>query len=257
MIPQIRSTTDYSKFHKKRNRLVKPANLRKVRKQIEELDLTRYFPIVIGAKGEIKDGQHRYEACKELGLPIWYVTLSSEDEPKTKAEHYKMMTSLNNTGSKNSTSDFIEIAIKNNITEAKKAMKIAKSFREEEEFLIPIATVFKMLHKFDAKETKELNGSLKNGTYKVNERNVPKIRAILSLRDRFEGSDTTVNSANLLSVLTFYHTHEKERYRLLKSDIENMGIRLAPETVGKRSNFESLKDYLDRKISIYKRKMSK
>lgn len=66
-------TTDYSIFRKmKENRPLKPENLKKIRESIKEFGWLRQ-PILVNEKMEVIDGQHRLEACKELGLPVEYI----------------------------------------------------------------------------------------------------------------------------------------------------------------------------------------
>lgn len=53
------------------NRNVVKSKVGKLIKSIKQLDLTMYNPILVTKTGKIVDGQHRFEACKELGLPIY------------------------------------------------------------------------------------------------------------------------------------------------------------------------------------------
>lgn len=67
---------DYDKFQLSEfNR--NPGHYKKVKESIEANDYTRYQPILVSKKMEIVDGQNRFLACKELGLPIHFIV--SED----------------------------------------------------------------------------------------------------------------------------------------------------------------------------------
>ena len=57
------------------NRDVDPIRLDSIIKSIQTLDLTRVKPIIVGPDSEIVDGQGRFQACKALGLPIYYTCL--------------------------------------------------------------------------------------------------------------------------------------------------------------------------------------
>ena len=77
---KIYSTTCYSRFSfLDNNRIVKRSHVDKLKKSIKEIDLTKCNPIKVDVNLRIIDGQHRYQACMELGLPIYYVVLNGVD----------------------------------------------------------------------------------------------------------------------------------------------------------------------------------
>lgn len=64
--------TDYSKFvlnEFNRN----PSHYKKVLESIKENDYTQFQPILVDKVMNIVDGQNRFLACKELGLPIYFI----------------------------------------------------------------------------------------------------------------------------------------------------------------------------------------
>jgi hypothetical protein len=64
--------TDYSKF--KLNEFNRePGHYKKVRDSIRENDYTMYQPILVDKHMNIVDGQNRFLACKELGLPVYFI----------------------------------------------------------------------------------------------------------------------------------------------------------------------------------------
>lgn len=70
---QVYFTTDYDKFIRLLgNRELKRAKISKLKKNILKYGWLRN-PILVNEKFEIIDGQHRYEALKELGYPIEYI----------------------------------------------------------------------------------------------------------------------------------------------------------------------------------------
>lgn len=72
IIGQIFVTTDYSKFKKlESNRAVLTQRKNKLIESFSEHEIMN--PIVINRNFEIIDGQGRYEAKKELALPIYYI----------------------------------------------------------------------------------------------------------------------------------------------------------------------------------------
>lgn len=65
-------TTAYSKFkHLNGNRNIIKPHLKRLKASMEKNYL--FSPILVNEKHEIIDGQHRFEICKELGLPIYYI----------------------------------------------------------------------------------------------------------------------------------------------------------------------------------------
>lgn len=70
----MESTTDYSIFKiNPSNRDIDPLNLKKVIASIETRNLLPFRPITVNSKMEVIDGQHRLEAAKTLGVPIYYI----------------------------------------------------------------------------------------------------------------------------------------------------------------------------------------
>lgn len=73
-------TKDYSLFSfLDNNRSVKRSHVEGLKKKIKEIDMTMCNPITVDADMRIIDGQHRFYACKELGLPIYYVVKNDVD----------------------------------------------------------------------------------------------------------------------------------------------------------------------------------
>lgn len=68
---RILVSKNYSKFKNiKGNRVLRQTNLEQIKESMKEKQLL--IPILVNEKMEIIDGQHRFEACKELKLPIYY-----------------------------------------------------------------------------------------------------------------------------------------------------------------------------------------
>lgn len=73
-VNRIYQTYDYKKFsYVKNNRELNYKHVEKIKKSIVTNDKTRVNPIIIDFKFKIIDGQHRFEACKELNKPIYYI----------------------------------------------------------------------------------------------------------------------------------------------------------------------------------------
>ena len=77
---KIHLTKDYSRFKfLDYNRIVKRSHVEDFRKMIKKTDMAMCYPIMVDSDLRIIDGQHRFHACKELGLPIYYVVKNDVD----------------------------------------------------------------------------------------------------------------------------------------------------------------------------------
>ena len=77
----MEKTKDYNIFKKMSgNRALDPCNLKKVINSIRLSNLLEHRPILVNAKMEVIDGQHRLEAAKVLGLEIYY-TVKNDASP--------------------------------------------------------------------------------------------------------------------------------------------------------------------------------
>jgi hypothetical protein len=72
---QVQSTTDYFLFKSiDGNRNLNPLHLNRLKKSMEKNYLIS--PIMVNENFKIIDGQHRFECCKELGLPVYYISIN-------------------------------------------------------------------------------------------------------------------------------------------------------------------------------------
>lgn len=75
---KVNKTTDYKKFKKIRgNRAFSKSHLKNLIASIAENNLLEYTPIIVNKQWEVIDGQHRLEAAKKLGIPVYYIQVSS------------------------------------------------------------------------------------------------------------------------------------------------------------------------------------
>ena len=74
-VTEIRKTNNYEMFKNMiGNRKVKDKNYRKLLRSMSEKQLI--IPILVNEKLEIIDGQHRFNACKTLNLPVYYYMIA-------------------------------------------------------------------------------------------------------------------------------------------------------------------------------------
>jgi hypothetical protein len=80
-INDVFETTEYSAFKTlDGNRNLNPANLARLKKSMQEELLQ--VPIIVNEKMEIIDGQHRFESCKDLGLPLCFIIVKGYELPQ-------------------------------------------------------------------------------------------------------------------------------------------------------------------------------
>lgn len=77
MKKQISTSSDYDKFKfLPHNRSVAKGAVKKIADSINEIGYITSFPILVNKEFFIIDGQHRFEACKLLKIPVHYMVAS-------------------------------------------------------------------------------------------------------------------------------------------------------------------------------------
>lgn len=56
-----------------KNRTLNKPNLSRIKTSIQNNNFIDLCPIIVTSDGKIIDGQHRYEVCKEMNLPVYFV----------------------------------------------------------------------------------------------------------------------------------------------------------------------------------------
>lgn len=71
----VQQTQEYDKFSLlSANRDISKGHVQSLKASIEKLgNITEKVPIIVNQNLEIIDGQHRFQALKELGLPVFYI----------------------------------------------------------------------------------------------------------------------------------------------------------------------------------------
>lgn len=78
--PNISVTKDYKLFKRNKfNRPVRESIVRALMRSFTSVDWGSASPIIVDKKLQIMDGQHRFEARRQLGLPIYYIVKEEYD----------------------------------------------------------------------------------------------------------------------------------------------------------------------------------
>ncbi len=140
----IYETEDYSFFEldPKNNRSVKKgSHYKKLKKSIEELGIIN--PVLVlpkkikgQNKGVIVSGQHRYEACKDLGIPVKFIIVDKNNYSTI------MQFILDNTTLPNVAGEFIEIGASRGYKVCKLILQLMKDYGEYfNGITVPLETV--------------------------------------------------------------------------------------------------------------------
>jgi hypothetical protein len=153
-LPTIKETSKYDMFQTvKGNRAVMPAHVKNLMEAISQTNLLAYNPIIINSELEVIDGQHRLEAAKRLGVPIYYVVT----EEKVGATEVHLLNSRNRSWT---SQDFLETYI----AHGKQDYVVIRDFMEDYGFSLSLSVM--MLSGFKRQERGERNDFLV-GKFKV------------------------------------------------------------------------------------------
>lgn len=145
-------TKDYSKFkHIDGNRNVVKPHLKRLKASMEKNYL--FSPILINEKHQIIDGQHRFEVCKELGLPVYYIIKKGYGLNEVQV----LNSNLKNWSSDDYMNGYIELGLED--------YNLYKLFRQE--FGFDHNSCLFMLTGKLATSNGGLNQDFKNGDFKV------------------------------------------------------------------------------------------
>lgn len=94
--PQIQQTLDYSIFnHINYNRDKNKRHIENIKKVLSQSNLLHLHPVLVNLKMEIIDGQHRFEAARELNLPVFYIQSDLSYDHILSANLFQKKLSLN------------------------------------------------------------------------------------------------------------------------------------------------------------------
>jgi len=140
------------------NRPINNRNVQNIQKSMSMYNLLKYRPILILENGTIVDGEHRYKAAKDLGLPLYVMFISKKDAEST------IMINLNTNQTNWGLPQFANYWAKQ--TDKKLAQRIYSRFLEYKENNLVSNGVLIALFNGEhsrAKQTKNGNEEFKNG----------------------------------------------------------------------------------------------
>jgi len=211
---EIRNTTNYNKFNLlKFNRPIIPTKVEQMIKAYRDgMNLFSAFPIVVDQNMAIFDGQHRFEACKELNIPVYYVVIKTEST-------IEQISTINANQTKWDLSNFCHAFIQ----QGNKNYQLVRDFHEKANGL-SVSVCCEILKQKQPHMTKEFNtGAFKVADYK-------KAEDILYWINEFRKIDNTkYKQRNFIRVLIcfqkipgFSFRHLLDKVKMLDGRIKAM-----------------------------------
>jgi hypothetical protein len=129
-------TNDYSIFKPAKNRSVDARKVAKKKESIAQINLQQ--PIIVNKRMQVVDGQHRFQALKELGMPINYIVSHNWRTDEDTA-------TMNNTQDSWNTINWVEFRISQGNQIAREAMELARNYEMLTEGKMTINTALEMM----------------------------------------------------------------------------------------------------------------
>lgn len=234
------------------NRTPKTPHTQKLIASIKNIDLLGANPIIV-ANDLIIDGQHRFDACVALGIPVPYI----EVKEMTADEIITAMHTLNSNAKNWGLGDYLNLYVK----QGKENYILLNQFMEDYGVSISIAIyMLQNFNEFAYKNASETSG-FKDGFFipENYERAVDKATALSNVRDmigsEFKKYLKYIRSASFIKAFLKIATQQEDNF-----DANHMKISLRADLKSKNPLFrkyESVEEYYDILVRIYNSKNPK
>lgn len=200
----VKKTTNYDKFkYLLGNRDINQSHVRNLVKSISKNNLLEYNPILVDYSGFVIDGQHRLEAAKKLGVPVFYNQTDADIDTVI----------LINNNSKNwSIEDFVNSYIEFGHTD----YVALKEFKKKWGIPYTVSAAALSSQISDKKTvigyTGEYSRKIKDGEFKVNPNN--KADKIMQWVDSFTDYADTVIRRNRAFISAVAHVYAQKKVTL-------------------------------------------
>lgn len=227
LVNQIFKTDDYSVFNTlKGNRDLNRAHIEKLKQSIAGVYLVS--PILINDRYEIIDGQHRFEAIKELGLPIYFFMVSGYGLDEVQI----LNTNASNWNSKDYLKAFCDLGYPD-------YLKMKEFLGEFPDFSVPVADLLlsglhsgsmakkhstkSMIEKGIGKSGYAIN-KFSNGGFKVQDYELARKNAnqLLDFKPYYEGFKRGIFIKSILPIFKLDYYNHKKMIKKLSSNPRSM-----------------------------------
>lgn len=212
VVSLIYKSTDYDMFKFiKGNRKLNDINIRKLIKSMEEEQLL--IPICVNDKYEIIDGQHRFVACKHLGLPIFYYIIENYNTMQMKRANLVSATWTK--------SDFLNLYVSEELDDYLFSKELLDKHK------ITVCDFIKIVAKITNRTIKEVSDEFENGFFELTESTREKASSFLTALEDFSFFKKEYKKSKFVGAFMdlyfhngYSHKHMKNRLASRKSALE-------------------------------------
>jgi hypothetical protein len=226
---KIQYTKEYGLFHfLKGNRDLNEAKIEKIIKSVKSgLNFFKYCPILINEDRYIIDGQHRFWACKKLGLPVYFVVVPQFS--------LRQIAEINNNTSKWKIKDFMNCYIDANVN--RDQYKILERISSEHKLNISLCINLLMYGKVGGGG---MSDAFRNGEFKVNFMDFTE--RLISQARQFEQFEADWKSRSFLQAIEKLQSSDKYDQDAVIKKLTKHSLVIAPQSSSKEylSHIESL-----------------
>lgn len=208
-VARILSSKNYEKFKNiKGNRVIRHNNFEQIKESMKQKVLL--IPILVNEKMEIIDGQHRFEACKELGLPVnYYIVEGYGIEDVERA---------NRASSNWTLADFLNSYI---LSEVDAYVRVGNILNE---YPISVAEFIKILAKVKKRNSGNLTQEFKNKTMTLTENEEEEVKQFLTALTEFNFFKDYKRS-RFVSAFYRLYTHPNYSAAQMSKKLENQTLK--------------------------------
>lgn len=221
----IRKTNNYAMFKNiLGNRNLRGTNYNKLIKSMKEKQLI--IPILCNDKLEIIDGQHRYEACKELNYPLYYYVVEGYEIDDVKRAN---LVSCN---------WVVDDYLKLNIEIGKRDYIEFKNIKDQ--FGISTSQLLDIFAKYQERSLKETRMVFEDGSFKLDA-----VHEVLRFLNNLEDFNffKEYNSFSFIKAFLKISSLEEYDHKTMRKRLEKQ-----PYKLEKRASY---KDYIELLVDIY------
>lgn len=209
VIGEVRETYEYDLFSfMPGNRPVNAANFKKLKASMSEKLLM--CPIIVNENYEIVDGQHRYTASKELGLPIRYIIV--EGYKLEDVQRYNVVSKTWKMG------DFLNMYASEGIY----SYISFKYFLESNN--IPISIALKIFSTIKGEATSKTINDFENGNFNIDTEELEKADKFIFALEYFSAFEEYKTVPFLNAFMKLYFRDDYDHEIMIKRLVKKVGL---------------------------------
>ena len=237
--PKIYSSSEYEKFGFLHfNRKINKSTVRRLIKLTKEKNRMMYYPIIVDQSLGIVDGQHRFEVCKILGLPVYYMIMDINAD-------WQDVYNMNTTGKKHNISELIMLIGKYSYGHDNDLTDLLVIYDDYKETNLLISTLAMLFFHFNHSSGGTIK-AIRDGRYEIRYRD--ETYRLLSFLDNMRALDFEDWDKNkFIFSITRIISQFKVNYESFLSTLEKNAKFLKKQSCKK--------DYIDHLIAVHDRNL--